>query len=288
MERAIKKLQQLSGATLFEEVATGIGHVGNLVDGLDAAAQELSKGGHYHPARVLRNLAEEEAAKILILVDAMRCPRHKQAEGSRTLGYFYSHLAKGIYADVCGWRPADFKEVRTGVDHLRASHYLDGPNDIDWVFPNDITRKREDDLYVGYVSEDDPDAQGRCYWSSPIDDVSDLLEKAWPYSKPSPIIRLVRGLRKAKATSAEGLSVVADIWGRVDAFEEMEFGNLHELNRKTLAALEDRILSTHALHEWRTVILNDWIFPLWPLDLTVQNVSKARLRQIQEQWSPDY
>ena len=151
MERAIKKLQQLSSAKLFEEVAAGIGHIERVVDGLMAAAQDLAEGGRRYPARIFRNLAEEEAAKILILLDAVRCPRARQKERSRTLSYFYNHLAKGIYVEVSGWKPADFKEVRKGVDSLRASHYLDGPTDVDWIFPNDITQRREDDLYVGYL-----------------------------------------------------------------------------------------------------------------------------------------
>ena len=288
MERAIQNLQQLSGASLFEEVATGIGHVENIVNGLDDAAQELSGAGHYHPARVLRNLAEEEATKILILVDAVRCPPGKQAERARTLSYFYSHLAKGIYANVCGWRPADFREVEKTVNHLRASHYLDGPNDVDWIFPNAVTQKRVDDLYVGYFSENDSDARGRCYWKSPINEVSDQVEKAWSRLSSSPVIRLVRSLREAKATSAEGLSEVADIWRAVAGFKDLEYGDLYELNTRTLTALEGRILSIPAKDELSRTIVNDWIFPLWPLDLRVRNVSKSKLRKIQEQWHPDY
>ena len=288
MEHAIKNLQQLSNTSLFEEVATGIGLVADVVNGLDTAAHELFKTGRPHPARVLRNLAEEEAAKVLILIDAARCPRNKQAERSRTLSYFYDHLAKGIYADVCGWRPVDFKEVRKGVNGLRVSHYLDGPNDVDWIFPNDIMRKRVDDLYVGYLCEDEQDGQGSCYWTSPLNEVSDLLEKAWPRTNTSPIIRLVCSLIEVEATTSEGLSVVADIWRTVDICDEMKVGDLEELNCKTLAALEDRVLSTPTPEDVRTVIQNDWIFPLWPLDLSVRKVNKARLQEVQERWSPYY
>ena len=103
MERAIKDLCQLSDASLFEEVATGIGHVVEVVDRLDAAARSLSEASERHPARILRNMAEEEAAKVLILVDAVRCPRKRQTERSRVLGYFHDHLAKGLYAEVCHW-----------------------------------------------------------------------------------------------------------------------------------------------------------------------------------------
>ena len=33
---------------------------------------------------------------------------------------------------------------------------------------------------------------------------------------------------------------------------------------------------------------NDWIFPLWPLDLSERKVEKKQLREAQRQWSPDY
>jgi len=154
MERAIKDLCQLRDADLFKEIATGIGYIMDVVDGLDAAARRLSETGDHHPARVLGNLAEEEATKVPILVDAVRCPRTAQSERARMLGYFYDHLAKGIYAEVSKWSPMDFAEVMRGVEHQRVEHYLDGPNDVDWIFPNRITQRREDDLYVGYVRDD--------------------------------------------------------------------------------------------------------------------------------------
>ena len=49
---------------------------------------------------MLRNLANEEAAKVLILLDVVRCPKSRSTDKSRTLSYFYNHLAKRIYAQV--------------------------------------------------------------------------------------------------------------------------------------------------------------------------------------------
>ena len=85
-------------------------------NGLGVAARKLYEEGYRHPACVLNNLATEEAAKVLVLVDAVRCPRNKSTEKSRTLGYFYDHLAKGIYAAVNNWSPADFADVMHGID----------------------------------------------------------------------------------------------------------------------------------------------------------------------------
>ena len=119
MERAIKDLCQFRDARLFEEVATGIQHIVEVTHRLDAAAHKLSSGEKHHAARIMGNLAEEEAAKALILMDAVRCPPERQNEKSRTLGYFYDHLAKGIYAEACGWRPANFADVTRYVEQDR-------------------------------------------------------------------------------------------------------------------------------------------------------------------------
>ena len=154
MKRAIKNLCQLPDDALFKEVETGISHIMDVVNRLDTAAEELHGTGRHYPSRVLEYFAAEEAAKVLILVDAVRCPKNKGEEKSRTLGYFYDHIAKGIYAKVCDWRPIDLAEVRKGVDDERREFYLDGPNDVDWIFPNSIAERRENRLYVGYVCED--------------------------------------------------------------------------------------------------------------------------------------
>ena len=143
MERAIKDLCQLADAELFGEVATGISHIVNNANRLDSAAAKLSENDHRHAARIVGNLAEEEAAKGLILLDAVRCPRNRSADRDRTLGYFYDHLAKGIYAEACGWRPADFAEVTRYVESERKEFYLDGPNDVDWIFPNRIDSSKQ-------------------------------------------------------------------------------------------------------------------------------------------------
>ena len=281
MERAIKDLCQLSDASLFEEVAAGIGHVVEVVDRLDAAARSLSEASERHPAQILRNMAEEEAAKVLILVDAVRCPHDKQKEKSRTLGYFYEHLAKGIYAKVCKWSPADFAEVVCGVKRERVEYYLDGPSDVDWIFPNRITQQREDELYVGYA-RDDSEEEGQCerYWVWPRND--DLFGY-----RTHPVIDVARALHQVGATAPAALAVVAEVWQPVEVRLEMRFDELAQLNLRTLEALEERSLLAAAPAEVHAKIRDRWPFPLWPLDLRVRKVERERLREVQRRWSPD-
>ncbi len=275
--KAIKDLCQRSEAVLFKEVATGIGHVMDSVNNLEAATRKLYEAGHHHPARVLEIFAEEEAAKVLILVDAVRCPPNKQKERSRTLGYFYDHLAKGIYAMASEWVPADFAEVKCHVNYMRGKYYLDGPNDVDWMFPNWIAQRREEDLYVGYIRDD----LGEHHWVYPR-----ATDTSGTYYLAPTVIRLARTLHRTKATTPEGLSVIAEVWRPVEIRDEMRWlTEQRGLNRRTLEALKDRGLPVPELTQDEMRIWDNWVFPLWPLDLGMLN-NKEELREIQQQWVP--
>ena len=278
MERAIKDLCQLSDDAFFDEVATGIGYVIDSVSGLDTAAHTLSKSGQKHPALVLGNLAEEEAAKVLILMDSVRCPRKRQKEKSRTLGYFYDHLAKGIYVDVCRWSPLDYQEVMRNVELERKSHYLDGPHDVDWIFPNDITQRRVDDLYVGYLRADSrEDKQGYCYWNAPA-----KMEIGLGYYT-SNIVHLIQALHAVQVTTPEGLSVIAEIWRPVTVRPQMQSREVQSLNRQTLDELASRNILGCASTEAQAHVIDLWPFPLWPLDLNKRDVNKEELRKTQQE-----
>ncbi len=281
MERAIKDLCQLPDARLFEEVATGIGHVVKVVGRLDTATHSLSEAGDHHAARILGNLAEEEAAKVLILLDAVRCPRKRQIERSRVLGYFHDHLAKGLYAEVCHWRPIDFAEVARGVEHERVQHYLDGPNDVDWIFPNRIIQSRVDDMYVGYVRDDSEAAgHGKRYWTCP--DNEGLFRYWTPQS-----ISVTRALDQVGATTPAGLAIVAEVWRPVEVRPETRFDELERLNWRTIEVLEERGQLAAAPDDVYAVIRDRWPFPLWPLDLRMKQVERESLREVQRRWTPE-
>ena len=137
MRTAIKDLLQLSDARLFEQVATGIRLVVEHAESLESIAVRLIAIDEHRGATIVRALAKEESAKVLILVDLIRCPRNDQDAKGRTVAAFRDHLAKEIYGNSCRWRPVDFAEVTGIVNRERQPYYLDGPNDVDWIFPND-------------------------------------------------------------------------------------------------------------------------------------------------------
>ena len=286
MKRAIKTLCQLPDAALFKEVETGIRHVMDAVNRLDTAAEELHGAGRHYPSRVLEYFAAEEAAKVLILVDAVRYPNNKGEEKSRTLGYFYNHIAKGIYAKVCDWCPVDLAEVRKGVDDERRELYLDGPNDVDWIFPNSIIERRENRLYVGYFCEDtEENNHGEGYWTSPLNDDFRVSE-SFRYRRPS-VVELARALYQTNATTSDGLSVIAGTWRNVDVRDEMRFDELERLNRGTLEALNDLGVLAPALAQVQATVEMRWIYPLWTLGLRMLEVEKKELLEEQQRWHPD-
>ena len=75
---------------------------------------------------VLQGYALEEAAKALILLDVVRCPPKRWNHSRRIVKRAVQHLARLIYAEMVGLRPANLEEIRTYVDAARQSHYLEG------------------------------------------------------------------------------------------------------------------------------------------------------------------
>ncbi len=278
MRRAIKDLCQFDDDRFFKEVEEGISRILENVERLDAAAHKLSAGNDNQSAQILGGLAKEEAAKVFVLLDVVRCPSDKPKKRARTLGYFYNHLAKGIYAALCSWSLANFDEVIQQVDQERERFYLDGPSNFDWIFPNQITILREIIHYVDYVCDDTEETEtspGERYWQSPS------AVSIVRYHTPR-IICLAKALHRINATSAGGLSVIARIWREFEPRRETSTYDLMKLNALTVKTLEDQNLFVTDGQEDRSLICERWMFPLWPLDLRIKDIEKADLLQIRE------
>src|SRR5262245_25080314 len=109
--KAILALADRPDDEFFEDVAAGLALTVRHTLSLEDDARELwqLKRGRGHA--VLRSLAAEEAAKFLILLDAVRCPRDPRDVFAEQLSRFHSHLAKGIYARYCDLEPATFSDA---------------------------------------------------------------------------------------------------------------------------------------------------------------------------------
>ena len=261
MKSAICDLAQLSDRRLFEEISTGIEHIIDNVQSLDAITRQLIQAGEYRGVDIIRGLAEEESAKVLILLDVVRCPRKCM---NRTLRWFNHHVAKGIYANACRWRPQDFGDVITSVALDRRGLFLDGPNDFDWILPNSIKSARERAMYVDYV-RDITVENGEHMWLSPGSD--QVSEKT--YSMPDSV-KVSHAVFEIGATTPRGLAVVADVWRDFEPQPQTTKTELCERSNDMLQLLIDNgVFSVKNLRSAQS-ILYSWPFPLWPIDLTAE------------------
>ncbi|MGJ5814847.1 hypothetical protein [Paludibaculum fermentans] len=220
---------------------------------------------------------EEEAAKFLILMDAVRCPPTPPNIFTRHLGNFNQHLAKGLYSRYYGYVLMSLQEANEHLERDRRTHYLDGPSDVDWIFRNDILREREEAVYVDYVATDDGH-----FWHCPVPER--LRIGMW--SQPPMVLRMARALRAAGLCRPAALRVIADHWRGLVLDESVEGFRTRELNRRTLELLDENNLLRRRPQSDYDFIVNEWRLPLYPLDMAPINVDPQELRHIQQNWSP--
>lgn len=276
--RAIKDLAQLSPDDFVQAVAEGLKLIlQNAENLINDATSLLRNGCDSSSVWLLRGVAEEEAAKVLILVDAVRCPKgHNRF--AKHLQNFNDHTAKGIYAEYYNWRPATFGEIISYIDFYRAEYYLDGPEGIEWIFRNKISQDREEIIYVDYVEDEDGHR-----WQLPNPEKmrggkmrsSELVRGALAVS---------RGLKAIGCTTTKALSLLADFWKDIEMNESFHWQDLRRLNDTFFLKMKAEGL----LREDPRFLIDHWLFPVYSLDLSLKKVDKLELRAIQERWNPGY
>src|SRR5688572_7954691 len=107
-QRAVHDLANTADPEFFAELEMGIGLCAANATRIMADVAALAKEGRYQAARILQNVANEETAKAMILVDAVRCPRTPKDVLVRQLKYFAQHLPKGLYVSVAEVRACSF------------------------------------------------------------------------------------------------------------------------------------------------------------------------------------
>ena len=266
-------LASLPEDQFLEQVSHGVALIGQSLESLERAGEELHKLGYVQGSEVLRRLAEEEAAKALILFDAVRCPRREESRRQITLARFRDHLAKGIYAKASSWRYFKFQEFRDYVQACRNSLHLDGPNDVDWIFRNEITASRENAMYVDYV-RDITEPSGDQFWSAPPQDVANASSYA-----SSDAARLVRAITNVGASTPFGLAVLGDVWQGFDLTEATIWPEIRDQNMTALRRLTGAESSASPVHDDVRCFVNDWIPPLWSVEMSLEPVKIEELRR---------
>ncbi len=273
---AVVDLATLSDRELFGAVSEGIGHIIENADSLNCSALLLSSKGEHRTSSIIKGFAEEEAAKVLVLMDVVRCPRSCQKRRVVTLKRFYEHLSKRIYAEACWWRPSNYIDLISYVDASRKSHEIDGPNNYDWILGNPILSHREAEIYVDYV-RDLTDENGRRSWQMPF-----LNGIKGSYVAPK-CLDVVSALERSGSTTPGGIEIVAETWR---GFNPEPGTTSAEVYRTTLAMLR-RLYRSGLLHDDHcdTVYkrLDRWPFPMWHVDMKMSIVDIEQLRQEREE-----
>lgn len=147
--RSLRRIVEIPRAQRNAVVARGLKLLGDYVSQLSKDARHMYDEDRSSAAGVLDIFAGEQAASFMILLDLVRAGWDaEQKNVNEQIKRFYNHLARGLYIDAYGGYPATLKELREYFYFLRRSHYLDGPNDVDWIFRNDILERREGLLYM--------------------------------------------------------------------------------------------------------------------------------------------
>lgn len=260
MKRAIADLAGFSDDRVFKEVAEGVARITENATSLDESAARLHQGADFRASGIMQGFAEEEAAKVLILIDFIRCPAIPKWR-KQTLKHYYGHVAKRIYAMACTYpRIATFDELCKFVKEESRPVYLDGPNWVDWIFPNSVSWERQQALYVDYV-RDITEESGEHWWTTPYTPDSVGLE----YETPD-CIKLSWALSKVGASSPDGLVEIARIWRDYEPEPETDRGDLRSLITYTMMQLAGRGLGTgdEAISRF---IVSSWPFPLWSVTI---------------------
>lgn len=273
------RLAELPDPQFFREISTGLGHLAKSLDNLDRGGEELYRLGNGQSSEVLRFFAQEEAGKALILLDAVRCPRTRQTERCRTLRGFRSHLAKGIYAEAVDWRYATFKELRGYVQMSRKSLYLDGPLDVDWIFPNEIETRREGIVYVDY-KQDITETQGERVWAAPRGEDPGSFRYV-----SAEATNLVRSIVEIGLSSPEGLAIVAEVWRGFEPEDRTRWDQVGAKNMETLERLRATGACRSRASDSPRRFVNHWIPPMWSLEMTEDCVDIKELREIRRETS---
>lgn len=268
---AHRELLQLSRADFLITVASGLPLIWENASRLWAEASEMSQLGARRSVCILRGFAEEEAAKALILLDAVRCPASFGDKFSNLLKQIDQHVGKGVYARYYGTSPGDMTEVKRIVDSGRQGFYREGEYG-EFILPNQIKANRESMLYVSYVRNDD----GTRGWHAPRAPF-EFEGRIYPAT-----IRVLDALRAIGIFEVEALKVFRDYWQEIpfaDAGIDPQFvaqdrlvnwTKLTDLNFGMLKRLhQEDLLSRAATVEHQNTIIRELLFPLYPFDLSI-------------------
>lgn len=268
--RQARKLVQMPFDDRVKFIADGLPILLESARGLYDASKAIADMSR--EASVLKGHAEEEAAKILILMDIMRCPRKLIAGRIGVLmGWYYDHLARLLYAEACRWHPINLKELRNIIDRRRVSHFLEGGMG-EFIVPNDLIYRRETRLYADIEALDD----GTLQWTAPTGTTS-LFDL-----EPDALV-VADALSTLGAFSVDGLNIISSVWSEVDFQDDTTSQESDRLIEATLHRLISHGLAAeNATDDHVQRLYGRWQMPLYALELKAKEMERSVLEAEQQ------
>lgn len=222
---------------------------------------------------VLARFAEEESAKILILLDIVRCPQTRIASRIGVLtGWFYDHLARLIYAQAANWKPMHLAQLREYVDSQRKAHYLEGYAG-EYILPNDNIASREGMLYADVEAYED----GVPGWHSPRGYTS--TSSVFADWKPA-ALRVSEAFSALGIFSLRGLGITAERFGALEFKDKENYGDAERLTEALLTQLADEQLITDSVSDTHIrEVYSAWQLPMYNLDFKLLDIPMEDLEK---------
>lgn len=270
-QKQASRICQMSASDRLTFIAEGLPIIHASAMGFWSASAEL--GEKPREAEVLAGFAKEEAAKILVLLDVIRCP-DKQLAGklSKLVGRFYGHLDRLIYAQLAEWWCTDVADLRKAVEPLRKAHDLEG-NMGEFIVPNDVLYRRESKLYADVEAYED----GTPLWNAPV-----VHPIGFPARMPA-VVQLVDAMAACGMFTVAGLKATSEIWGQVEFQERETLQDAERLTQQLLARLiSEDLPSDSATQDHVSVLYRHWPLPMYNVDLDPILVSLEELKAAQD------
>lgn len=267
-----KRLCQMAHDDRLEFIAKGLPIVLASAQSLWRASRRLGNE-MTRETGVLRGFAEEESAKALILMDAVRCPRHRAPSRLGTIvGWFYSHLARLIYAESVLFRPVNVGELQEVVDLSRKDYFLEGIAG-EAILPNWHLFHRESLLYTDVVAGE----SGELSWNDPLEIIQSSDSVATEESPPLSLL-LVEAMAMLGIFTLQGLVATSEVWDKV----EFSGPEDHSIAMELVRELVDRLVRENLPREASVdphmqTLFDHWQLPMYNLDFKKISISMKQL-----------
>lgn len=282
--RRARALANLNPEKQFDLIAEGLPVLMQSANSLYEASAELTN--HPRSAAMLKRHASEEVAKILILIDLVRCPASlRPSRVGNMTKWFYDHLARLIYIDAQSWKPMHAQQLQEYIDTNRRTHYLEGAVG-EYIMPNFEVYRRESDMYADIVCEED----GTLHWNDPQSIYRDTKMNALMFGgRFEPRSWLIcKALQAFGAFDRKGLDLISEVWGRVDFSTTENHEDARKLAYEMACAFEkEELISEVATAEQLGHLYHEWQLPMYRMDFSPIQVSLEELQDERDRnmWS---